>query len=145
MSVQCRVAGCRHTSTHTTIAHRCGTCNGTGHGQLECASSTKRRSLESFFGEVLPDHHCDVPLCPDPQTHRRCAHVCETCATRGGVCACITHNTHRCPMCNHDSPVDLTVELFTGSDCVVCMQPGPVVAFTTCRHAMVCKACALRL
>lgn len=145
MSSRCRVQGCRHQWTHTTVAHRCGTCGATGHGQLECASQARRRSLESFFHEVLHDTQCDVPLCPDPQTHQRSAHVCATCGARGGGCACTTHLIRRCPMCNTDSSVDLTTELYTGTDCVVCMQSGPVVVFTSCRHATVCKACALRL
>lgn len=146
-TMRCRVQGCRHAWTHTTVAHRCGTCGWTGHGQLECANPARRRSLESFFNEVLHDNHCDVPLCPNPQTHQRYAHVCATCGTRGGGCTCTTasHVARRCPMCNTHSSVDLTNDLYTGTDCVVCMQPGPVVVFTSCKHATVCRACALRL
>lgn len=140
----CRVRGCRYASTHATVAHQCGRCGETGHGQLECRDERAKRDLRRFFFEEVETAPCDVPACPDPRTHARSAHVCGRCSTRGG-CVCHEQCVRRCPMCNADSPVDMAVELFTGTDCAVCLQPGPVVVFAACRHAAVCRTCAARL
>ena len=166
----CAVRGCRHAHTHVTLAHRCGRCHGYGHGVVEC---TLDLPVRRAYPERLPtDLRCTVPECPNPWTHTCEGHHCLTCGSRE-PCACAQaepgqpqqspppspRTTPRlsdpaaappsnlqlttCPLCKVQGPVGH--EVFTGAECLVCMEAGPCVVLTACRHAVVCRACAARL
>ena len=168
----CKVRQCRFPRSHTTSGHQCGTCRGWGHGQLECRHGRLRRHLLPSLSDVLPASlRCTVPHCASSAHHTTSAHVCEVCGSRGGHCECCVDDgagvapghaapafdpagalpgapaaqqVRACPLCRAHGPVDLTRLLFTGADCVVCLQGKPLVAFA-CNHVVVCAECAAQL
>lgn len=96
--MSCRVRNCRHPTTHTTVAHRCGTCGQFGHGQMECQNIPLREGLVRFHGERINFlRRCTVPNCPHPDTHSSSAHHCTKCGRRHQENNCIIQNleTHR--------------------------------------------------
>ena len=140
----CHVKYCRFSTTHATCAHQCGICKQFGHGHLECGKQKKIDKLKSIFpADSVPpgSFSCDVPGCSAPSTHARQAHVCDICDVRGG-CMCKVSLSAECPTCKQVSIVDCTMPIFTGAECIICYEPGPVVVFSGCRHANVCKSCA---
>ena len=50
----------------------------------------------------------------------------------------------KCPVCKVEGEADPSCIVFTGGDCVVCMEQGPCVLFP-CRHAVVCSECTRKL
>ena len=150
--VGCRVKGCRFAYTHATRGHRCGRCYAYGHGVRECGDVAARAALRSYWDEGA-DAPCTVPGCPAPRTHTAEAHYCARCAVRGPACHCAPPRTvssvvllqRTCPLCKVESDVDASAPIFTGADCVVCLDPGPCVLFPSCNHAVVCGTCAERL
>ena len=87
----CKVRGCRFPFSHTTIAHRCGTCGEYGHGQVECGNLDMCRMLTEDYtysnNKKLPiDIQCAVPGCPYPFSHMTSAHHCgkrsDTCCSK---------------------------------------------------------------
>ena len=143
-SVYCKVRACRWSHTHTTSGHFCGRCSSFGHGQMECDSALRRRALQANYGmDKLPvGIQCSVVTCETRDNHTTEAHVCPTCGVRGGTCPCSAHVlTRKCPICRVVSEVDLHTELFTGTDCTVCMEQKPMIVFSACKHAQVCRGC----
>lgn len=149
MSVLCNVAGCRYASTHLTCAHRCGTCGAYGHGQMECGDARKVTRLASLPSVASIATPCGVPACTYPWSHTSDAHHCAACGFRGPGCTCRRARssilTKQCPLCKQTSAVDTAHGIFTGADCVVCLESGPVVIFSGCRHAAVCARCIPQL
>lgn len=140
MADHCKVKGCRFSTTHVTRGHRCGRCGAFGHGQLECRDSDARSQL---FMETIMDRMpihlwCSIGSCPCPSTHSSESHYCTTCQSRG-VCNC---NPRRilCPTCRTNSTYGR--EIFTQNECIICCEVKPMVLFETCKHAIICKACA---
>ena len=81
----CKVKNCRYAATHTTVAHKCGTCGGYGHGQIECVDPVAIRHLSFFFPEtVAPDDRCGSPLCSNRATHTTAGHTCRYCDVFAG-------------------------------------------------------------
>ena len=149
----CAVAGCRYPGSHLTVAHRCGTCNMYGHGQMECGKLNGLRNL----ARRIPAHitsvsaPCTVPDCVNTWSHTTEAHHCSACGSRGTThtSTCPRNTlpliTRTCPSCKVTSSVDRNTRIFTGMDCIVCMESGPVVLFSSCKHANVCAVCVERL
>ena len=76
----CKVKHCRYAATHTTIAHKCGTCGGYGHGQIECNDLVAIRHLSFFFPETVASSvQCNAPLCSNRATHTTMGHTCRFC------------------------------------------------------------------
>lgn len=141
----CQVKHCRYPNTHLTCAHRCGSCNQLGHGRLECNKPDKIRRLESIC--IVVDHYnCTVPGCQQPWSHSNRAHVCDQCNNREN-CVCYAQRIveKTCPTCKVSSNVNTNYQLFTGSDCVVCLQSAKMIVFENCHHANVCLECLLKL
>lgn len=89
----CRARGCRYASTHTTSAHRCGTCHVYGHGQMECGRTERIAALrgdDSAQPEEMPEEaRCGVRGCAYAWSHSTEAHHCFRCGVRGdGEHAC---------------------------------------------------------
>ena len=144
--VNCRVRCCRWRTSHVTAGHRCGTCGTFGHGQLECGKESLIGNLQSLYVDDRVLVECSVPQCPAPWTHNTSAHHCGGCDRRGEECICFpTSLSKHCPSCRVLGEVDLSYKLFTGSDCIVCMDSKPCVVFKGCRHATVCAECVIRL
>jgi hypothetical protein len=148
----CKVRGCRYPASHATCAHRCGTCSSYGHGQLECGNTAKMVRLlnDSNYRRRLPAYmRCIVDGCNLNWSHTTDAHHCSQCNGRGDTHApnCPREATvsKTCPICKNIGTVDLSRKVFTGTECCVCMESGPVVIFEPCAHASVCAECVRRL
>jgi len=157
----CAAVGCRFPSSHVTCAHRCGTCNAYGHGQRECNNQELIRILQSTYDQdTMPaDKECSFLGCQYKWSHNAEAHHCFSCGTRGADQNCCVRLSQtstgrniqedrvsrKCAHCKVIGPVDLAFELFTGSDCTICMETKPCIIFSACRHAVVCADCARRL
>lgn len=91
--MSCRVRDCRHPTTHTTVAHRCGSCGEFGHGQIECRNVNLRDNLKKFYYERINFlRKCTVPNCPNPHTHSAVSHHCSKCGNRHQEDNCIIQN-----------------------------------------------------
>lgn len=90
----CKVSHCSFPHTHSTISHRCGTCNSHGHGQIECGNIRKIHELKRFHGEELPDMNdwCTIDGCSWKKFHTNESHHCLNCSERG------THSSRNCRM-----------------------------------------------
>ena len=146
MSWQCHARGCRYPRTHLTCAHKCGICGMFGHGQLECNKLYEIEELANIAEDI--DHYsCTVPGCKQPWSHMNEAHHCLSCGKRGG-CDCRNSAgiiTKTCPSCKVISNIDTKYELFTGGECIVCLQFTKMVVFEKCHHANVCSSCIQKL
>ena len=161
----CQVAGCRHYTTHATSGHKCGRCGRFGHGQIECGRPSRIDLLQNLYGDDVVAVACTVEGCNAPWTHSSAAHHCERCRNRPSECQCqpmasqasaltsvptsVPTNSqatvYKCPTCRSSSRVDLTMTLFTGAECVVCLESKPLTFFSGCRHATVCADCVVHL
>ena len=144
--MSCTVKYCRFPESHLTCAHRCGKCGKYGHGQMECGREPDLRRLALASDRVVAvATPCTVPDCPYSWSHTVDAHHCSVCGARGDGCQCIKTLDSilfkQCPLCRISSDVDVNRVIFTGADCTVCLNSGPVVLFSGCRHAAVCASC----
>ena len=140
----CKVEYCSFPYTHITRAHRCRKCRGAGHGAVECRNRFKMQRCKSFWDtDILPDDlHCRVPSCSEPHTHTSEAHHCHVCGTRTQtLCDCLALVRKTCPTCRTEGSVDIRIQVFTDSSCVVCYEDTPKIIFRDCGHANLCKAC----
>jgi hypothetical protein len=145
MIIHCRVRGCRFAHSHVTFAHKCTTCGEYGHGQLECGRLERIHALDSQdpHKDMMPvSDYCTIPACTFPWTHTTSAHHCATCGSRAPECVC---QHRKCPQCNAIGAVNLDKPIFTGGECIICYESGPVVLFERCNHAIVCAGCAVQL
>ena len=156
--VFCAVRNCRFPGSHLTCAHKCGTCQEYGHGQMECNSIQMRSALSQAAQHItLPSFmHCNAVNCSNRASHTVDAHHCETCGSRSTTCCVdsVVHNNQpyrailvdvQCPTCKTSSDVHMDRPVFTDADCVICFDSGPCVMFEGCRHANICTNCASRL
>lgn len=148
----CKIKGCRFPNTHTTRGHQCGKCKELGHGQLECGKLNQIHALFNQYGrDKLPFHmQCNVQTCKGKWTHTTDAHFCEECKIRTSTCEhCILISVNlinkQCPICKQYGNIDLSLELFTGGECVICMEQKKMILFDNCKHANICKECCLQL
>ena len=152
-SMSCRVSGCRFADRHVTMGHRCGTCGLFGHGKRECGSPVSIANLTARHQHDRVANLCTVEGCSHRELHVTSAHHCRLCNRHGGNCCSHTRRrrlassivTRACPTCRVTGNVDLGYSVFSGGDCVVCMESKPCVVMETCRHANVCRDCMLRL
>lgn len=89
-------------------------------------------------------------------SHADSAHRCDDCGSFGhgsGHPLCVKTRdalsastvTRTCPSCKMVGKVNLSFTVFTGGDCIVCMDSKPTVIFDECRHANVCVDCVTRI
>lgn len=78
MASYCKVNGCRFPFSHTTPGHLCGTCNGYGHGRIECGNPDEISKLPKT--DILPiSMHCTMDGCVYKWSHTNRAHNCSKC------------------------------------------------------------------
>ena len=144
MMTSCQVKHCRFPNTHLTCAHKCGNCNELGHGRLECGKINKINSLKNI--RIVVDHYnCTVTGCKQPWSHSNEAHICQCNKRENCDCQTMEVVEKTCPTCKATSSVHIKYQLFTGSDCIVCLQSNMMIVFEKCRHANVCLECLLKL
>ncbi len=91
--VLCRVRGCKHSNTHVTIAHKCGTCGLFGHGKIECSNPEAIKVLGNYYLEKIPkDKKCKIGGCKYKDRHTTEGHICNYCDKIG-----IKNHTQKCP------------------------------------------------
>ena len=152
--MRCSVKYCRFPNGHITFGHKCGYCGEYGHGQTECGKPNKMNYLRNnYFNQRLNDEEkCTVPGCRYKQFHRTIGHQCSTCNAFGGSCNCslivaTTENVpvqKKCPICRIDGSFLPSQQIFTGGECVICMQSTKMIIFS-CGHAQCCLECSLKL
>ena len=146
----CQVKGCRFSFSHSTKGHLCGTCNQFGHGQQECGKPGKIASLYRINNIDLPLHlHCTVIGCESKHTHSNSSHYCKQCKQRTDSCIHCTNlidlQNKICPTCKLNNEVDLNLQIFTGSDCIICFDQKKMILFKSCNHANICRDCFIKL
>ena len=162
----CNVQNCRYSQLHTTVAHRCGSCQQYGHGRLECNNQQLKDTLRQYIGDQMPnDLWCTYGACSYPWSHsveshhcyicgERTSHSASSCPTR--MSASYSHHseneatrqgciTKTCPLCRVYSDINITFTVFTDAPCVICLADGPKVIFSGCTHAVICRDCVLKL
>ena len=76
----CKVKNCRFSSKHTTIGHKCGSCNEYGHGQAECGNRRLMSKLRSHKNDIIPlELQCSYEDCKWKWTHTTSGHICHKC------------------------------------------------------------------
>ena len=148
----CKVRGCRFSSTHLTLYHKCGNCNKYGHGRYECLYENNKRALLTNFlcsSQTIPiELHCQIETCTLPWTHHRIAHHCSLCGGNGHdmttECGHIVNK--KCPICTMYSDINIKNTIYTDTDCAICMDnSNKKVVFEACGHAQVCNDCVVQL
>lgn len=92
----CDVAYCRFPSTHLTLKHQCGRCNGIGHGRSECSDWTAKNALASLPIKTIPGYlHCTSHICGDRYTHTYESHHCAFCGERHNELICNQQFLHQ--------------------------------------------------
>jgi len=131
----CGVPGCACPSTHTTEAHHCPRCN--ARGMCVCVPGSLPISPPTRSSPPPPPSPYPVPP-PSPPAPPPLSPPSPLVAPLSAPSLEVT-----CPICKVKGSVGQTV--YTGADCVVCMEAGPCVLFSGCSHAVVCRPCAERL
>ena len=91
--VFCRVKGCQYSSTHVTVAHKCGNCGGYGHGKIECSNPEAIKVLGCYYMEkISKNKKCKIGGCKYKDRHTTEGHVCHYCDKLG-----IKNHTKNCP------------------------------------------------
>jgi hypothetical protein len=145
----CKVFDCRYSNTHTTIAHKCGSCGLTGHGQTECGHSDKIKKLEKYYGDRIPkNYNCLFSGCDKYFTHTSEAHCCSNCNERlHGPNTCpkkqIKNYKLKCPLCKTNNIVSSkqTKILGLSESCCVCMDSNVNIFLPSCGHVCLCHNC----
>lgn len=90
--------------------------------------------------------YCRVDGCLQKYSHTTEAHVCNICNIRAQSCSCknVLYNI-TCPTCKQITDIDLNFELYTGSQCIICMEDKKMIVFKECKHANTCIDCAKQL
>ena len=163
----CFVKECRFADSHTTIAHKCGTCGEDGHGVIECCRPHLIRELNKHGGDKMPyNNRCNIEGCSFDYSHNRHAHHCGICGQRAthsqlncpiNVGRQISLHTEpepepepelinkKCPTCNIFSNIDILKTIFVDSECIICFDKKKIVIFDKCKHANVCIKCVVKL
>ncbi len=84
MEKLCHCKGCRFSDSHITSYHKCGTCNGYGHGQFECHKNnnddnSKTNSLHLLIMSkpkkiLQKENWCKIKDCKTRYTHNTNSH-----------------------------------------------------------------------
>ena len=91
--VLCKVKGCKYSSTHVTVAHKCGNCGLFGHGKNECNDLEAIKVLGSYYMDKIPKNKkCKIGGCKYKDRHTTEGHTCHYCDKLG-----IKNHTKNCP------------------------------------------------
>ena len=86
----CKSTHCTYPHSHTTIAHKCGSCSTFGHGQVECGNQTLKNNLLKYYGDRIHfSARCNIENCQNPDTHSATSHHCKKCTMRHDEKNCI--------------------------------------------------------
>ena len=71
----CNCKGCNYPDQHITFYHQCGTCNGFGHGQIECSNPELLLNIKrDDFRSITPTRQCTIIGCKKKQSHTNMSH-----------------------------------------------------------------------
>jgi hypothetical protein len=149
---KCKVRGCHFLDTHTTVGHKCGSCNEYGHGQYECGCPDKIENLGKFSSDIIPTYkQCDIVGCKYKWSHTFEAHTCYLCQQRGHS----SYDCHlryravfriQCPECSKHTTVPIWHEPIkcVPIKCAKCDEIKFPMALA-CGDAPLCRECIVEL
>ena len=144
----CKVNNCRFASSHTTPAHKCGTCGGYGHGQVECKNNELREFLKKFLNNKMPlDKRCTLTPCNHKWSHSVNAHHCKICNINGhSISTCPLNQIFyeiQCPLCMKINKISSDQKKIYGLEdkCKVCQDNEVNVFLPECGHGCLCIDC----
>jgi len=138
------------------MGHKCSSCNGTGHGQIECGNTQMIQHIVKLYSndKLLIDKQCKFGDCHSKEYHTNDAHFClycygimhsaETCPIspvyQNDMSNQIPDIVVDCPLCKQTSTIKNDQQLIRGASdtCVVCMDKSVEVYFPKCGHVCVC-------
>lgn len=129
----CKIQKCRFPDGHVSVAHKCGRCKQSGHGEVECKSSAFKRMLDdnmSFLPNHLPKNlSCQVTDCSTYWQHTTQSHHCSLCGDRHEEAKCGSvikkiDGTVICPICKSNNSVNIVSNRIFGisETCKVCLD-----------------------
>lgn len=137
---RCEVTGCWCAWSHSTLAHDDRRVR-VESDVSPIVSSSAAPPDPTAFAEVA-DTWPSVHASPDRTESGVILPIIESAFTPNAAHRIILRT---CPHCKVTGAVDVAVAYYTGSDCTVCFESKPCVAFFACRHANVCAECVERL
>ena len=160
--MMCHCLGCPDPGTHITSEHVCPVCYQKGHGHHECGpglrARLRRTDLDRAPSSVLaPELQCEYRGCMNPSTHTTLGHACFRCGNRQTLCLCPREPVIslpppptylkgiKCPICRTTGTANLFVNLFTGSQCIICKTESKLCSIMPCGHAQCCKTCLMEM
>ncbi len=166
-NLYCKVSKCRFPMSHTTKAHKCGKCNNYAHGEIECGSVNRKKMLETFLSDELPNNlYCKFGGCKYFKYHTTDAHHCNYCGERShseSTCPTNPNSAHNktnnghvntepdfiinCPLCKKCNLIPKTQTKIFGvyEKCVVCWNNNVEVYLPNCGHVCMCFMCVQKL
>ena len=130
----CRFPNCTYPWSHSSSSHHCFRCGERGsHPAQECRLSTinqrSREPLERFNEQMEGGASSGGGSSLDESATKVEDHIIYK----------------PCPICREYSNIDLNMQLYTGSECCICLENKKKIIFSKCKHASVCHVCALLL
>ena len=138
----CNYVNCTYPWSHSPESHHCFACGvRSDHSVVHCPKYQEQYGGEPIFegggayssdlsGSLVVNSLLEGAATKNPEFSDRVAGVAMN---------------KQCPMCLQSSDVDLNMKIFTDAKCVVCIESGPKVVFSGCKHAIICDKCVLNL
>ena len=128
--LQCSIDGCMHRHTHMSASHHCHQCHMRG---------GVHRAWCGRANLAAPDDAPEEPLSPPSLSPPSFSPPLETTPPASPMRKC-------CPVCRtFNTFVGAPEIIFTAAECAVCMEKDPLIVFSSCRHACVCRRCFEKL
>ena len=121
---QCEYMNCPCPWSHASQSHHCFICGlRSSHSAQQCPVNHRDRSraINELSGAATKEPELIVNVIEDA--------IINKC----------------CPMCRQCSDIDLEMTIFTDSPCPICLDTKPKIIFSGCKHANVCRDCAVLL
>lgn len=160
----CKVAECRFSSSHVTKGHKCGSCGGYGHGEIECNDPYLKNELKKWYNHILPTNlHCTVTNCRYKSLHNSDAHHCPNCDRRVNYDHYCCYNSHyynnndssyyvstiykvKCPICRVDNIIKNPSKIYgISNQCCICLESNAEILFSQCNHVPICMVCLTKM
>ena len=120
----CEYSNCTYPWSHSSESHHCFICGKRGsHSAKQCPVNhrNQERRVNDLSGAATKETETVVNIITET-TINKC-----------------------CPMCTQFSDIDLEMTIFTDSPCPICLDTKPKIIFSGCKHANICKDCAVLL
>ena len=160
--LHCNFHGCSYPTSHSSDSHHCFRCGERGtHSAPQCRLNRNNREIYEHpevyersssrvdtSGNIYHEYHTEGGASSGGASSGGASSggASSGGASSGGATKLSESTIHKkCPICRECSNVDLTNQIFTGTECVICMENKKKVVFENCKHASVCHECVLLL